>query len=264
MGSFQPEAPNLEAMEIQGTVDMPYAIPNVRVEYAPAASAVPRGWLRSVAHTYTAFVVQSFIDELAAAAGKDPYEYRLRLLRGPHKVPESEGGDVQIDSQRLRGVLELAASKAGWGKPLGNGRGRGISHHFSFNTYVAQLAEVAVTPEGNVRVERVVCAVDCGTVVNPDGVRAQLEGGILYGLSAALKGEITVRGGRVEHSNFDDYPIVSMAEAPVVEVFFVPSTAAPTGVGEPGVPPIAPAVCNAIFAATGKRIRKLPVRLGKE
>jgi isoquinoline 1-oxidoreductase beta subunit len=264
MGSFQSESPYPEAMELEGVVDFPYAVPNVHVEYAPATSAVPRGWLRSVAHTYTAFVVQSFLDELAVAGGKDPYEFRLHLLREPRKIPVPGGGDERIDTEKLRGVLELAAKKAVWGKRVEKGRGRGVAHHYSFNTYVAQVAEVAVTPEGSVRVERVVCAVDCGTIVNPDGVRAQLEGGIIYGLSAALKGEITVRSGRVDQSNFDDYEVLSMAEAPVIEVYFVPSTAPPTGVGEPGFPPIAPAVCNAIFAATGKRIRKLPVRLGTD
>jgi isoquinoline 1-oxidoreductase beta subunit len=261
MGSFQSESPYPEAMELQGVVDFPYAVPNVHVEYAPATSAVPRGWLRSVAHTYTAFVVQSFLDEVAVAAGKDPYEFRLHLLREPRKIPVPGGEDERIDTEKLRGVLELAAKKADWGKVLERGRGRGIAHHYSFNAYVAQVAEVAVTPERGVRVQRVVCAVDCGTVVNPDGARAQLEGGIIYGLSAALKGEIIVHGGRVKQSNFDDYEILPMAETPVIEVHFVPSTAPPTGVGEPGFPPIAPAVCNAIFAATGKRIRRLPVRL---
>ncbi len=261
MGSFQPDSPNPEAMELSGAADFPYAVPNVRVEYAPAASAAPRGWLRSVANTYTAFVVQSFLDELAAAVGKDPYEFRLQLLRAPRKVPETGEENVWIDTQRLRGVLELAASKAGWGKPLPKGHARGIAHHYSFQSYVAQVAEVSVEKGGALRVERVICAIDCGTVVNPDGVRAQLEGGIIYGLSAALKGEITLRDGRVEQSNFDNYEVLRLDEAPEVEVYFVPSTAPPTGVGEPGFPPVAPAVCNAIFAATGKRIRKLPVRL---
>jgi isoquinoline 1-oxidoreductase beta subunit len=275
MGSFQPDSPNPEEMELEGAVDFPYAVPNVRVEYVPAASAAPRGWLRSVAHTYTAFVVQSFLDELAAAAGRDPYEFRLHLLREPRKILEAG----EIDTQRLRAVLELAASKADWpartpparqgrsggqaggGKPLPKGHGLGIAHHYSFQSYAAQVAEVSVDKDGALHVERVVCAVDCGTVVNPDGVKAQLEGGIIYGLSAALKGEITLRDGRVEQSNFDNYEILRLDEAPLIEVYFVPSTAPPSGVGEPGFPPIAPAVCNAIFAATGKRIRKLPIRL---
>ena len=275
MGSFQPDSPNPEEMELEGAVDFPYAVPNVRVEYVPAASAAPRGWLRSVAHTYTAFVVQSFLDELAAAAGRDPYEFRLHLLREQPKILKAG----EIDTQRLRGVLELAASKAGWpartpparqrrsggqaggGKPLPRGHGLGIAHHYSFQSYTAQVAEVSVEEGGALHVERVVCAVDCGTVVNPDGVKAQLEGGIIYGLSAALKGEITLRDGRVEQSNFDNYEILRLDEAPLIEVYFVPSTAPPSGVGEPGFPPIAPAVCNAIFAATGKRIRKLPIRL---
>lgn len=165
-----------------------------------------------------------------------------------------------LDTRRFRGVLELAAAKAGWGRPLPKGRGRGIACHYSFQTYVAQVAEVSVEKDGSVRVDRVVCAVDCGRVINPDIVRAQMESGIVYGLSAALYGEITIAGGAVEQSNFHDYPVLRINEMPVVEVHIVPSTQPPTGVGEPGVPPIAAAVTNALFAATGKRIRRLPIR----
>ena len=259
LGSFAPQAPNPEAMELEGAADLPYAVPNVRVEYAVAQSAAPRGWLRSVTHTYTAFVVQSFLDELAVAAGKDPLEFRLSLLREPRQVRVAAAEEaVNIDTQRLRRVLEVAAEKADWGKPLAKGRGRGLAHHFCFHSYVAQVAEVSVE-RGVPRVHRVVCAVDCGTAVHPDGVKAQLEGGILYGLSA-LHQEITLDRGRVAQSNFHDYPVLRLADAPLIEVHIVPSAEPPTGVGEPGVPPILPAVCNAIFAATGKRIRRLPLR----
>jgi isoquinoline 1-oxidoreductase beta subunit len=262
LGSFQPQAPNPEAMELEGAVDFPYGVPSVRVEYAPAMSAAPRGWLRSVSHTFTAFVVQSFLDELAAAARKDPLEFRLALLREPRKIPVPGGEEekVTIDTQRLRRVLEVAAEKAGWGKAVPKGHGLGLAHHCSFYTYVAEVAEVSVARDATVRVERVVCAVDCGTPVNPQGVRAQLEGGVVYGLSAALKSAITLDRGRVEQSNFHDYDVVRLAEAPTIEVHIVPSSEPPTGVGEPGVPPIAPAVTNAIFAAIGKRIRRLPIR----
>jgi isoquinoline 1-oxidoreductase beta subunit len=238
---------------------MVYAIPNVRVECVAAKSAAPRGWLRSVSHTYTAFVVQSFIDELAAAAKKDPFAFRMDMLREPRKVRVAgEDEVVEIDTARLRRVLEVAAEKSGWGKPLAKGHAYGLAHHYSFHSYVAQVAEVSVE-RGVPRVHRVVCAVDCGIAVNPDGVKAQLEGGILFGLSA-LREEITLDGGRVVQSNYHDYPVLRMAESPAIEVHIVPSAEPPSGVGEPGVPPILPAVTNAIYAATGKRIRRLPIR----
>jgi isoquinoline 1-oxidoreductase beta subunit len=185
------------------------------------------------------------MDELAHAAGKDPLEYRRTLL-GKHP--------------RHQRVLELAAEKAEWGKPLPDGRGRGIAVHESFGSFIAQVAEASVAPEGTVRVHRVVCAIDCGPVVNPDQVRAQMEGAIVFGLTAALYGEITFEKGRVKQGNFHDYPMLRMNEMPVVEVHIVPSTEKMGGVGEPGVPPVAPAVANAVFAATGKRIRRLPMR----
>jgi len=190
--------------------------------------------------------VESFVDELAHAAGKDPVEFRRALLG---------------KSPRHRGVLDLAAAKAGWGTPLPAGRHRGVAVAFSYGSYAAEVAEVSVADDGQVRVHRVVCALDAGFVVNPDQVRAQMEGGMIWGLSAALRGQITLDGGRVQQSNFHDYPIVRINEAPALEVYVVESAEEPGGVGEPGVPPLAPAVCNAIFAATGKRIRRLPISL---
>jgi isoquinoline 1-oxidoreductase beta subunit len=200
-------------------------------------------WWRSVGHSHTAFVVESFIDEVAHAAGKDPYRFRYDLLT---KHP------------RHRGVLELAAKKAGWGSGLPKGRGRGIAVHASFGSYAAQVAEVSVE-DGRVRVHRVVCAIDCGQVVNPDTIAAQMESAVVWALSAALYGEITLNKGEVEQSNFTDYPILRIDEMPAVEVHIVPSREPPSGVGEPGVPPLAPAVANALFAATGNRIRALPL-----
>jgi isoquinoline 1-oxidoreductase beta subunit len=205
---------------------------------------VPLGFWRSVGASQNAFVVESFMDELAAAAGRDPFEFRRELL--------------QAKPRHLR-TLELAATKAGWGTPLPAGRGRGIALAEWAPTTCAEVAEVSVAPDGTVRVHRVVCAVDCGPVVNPDTIEAQMQGGVVYGLTAALYGEITIDKGRVQQSNFSDDRMLRMPEMPVVEVHIVPSTDAIGGIGEPSVPPIAPAVCNAIFAATGKRIRRLPI-----
>lgn len=228
-----------------GAADLPYTVPNIRVDHCLADTAVPTGWFRSVFSTQTPFANECFLDEIAAAQGKDPYEFRMALL---------------ADHPRHRGVLKLAAEKAGWGDPLPEGRSRGLALHFSFETWVAEVAEVSVNAEGIVTVHRVVCAVDCGRVVNPDSVAAQMEGGIVMGLTAALKGKITIEQGRAVQNNFDDYPLLQMREMPKVEVHIVPSTEAPTGVGEPGLPPIAPAVANAVFAATGIRVRRLPIR----
>jgi isoquinoline 1-oxidoreductase beta subunit len=254
-----PDRAKPEQAEIGGAVDLPYAVPNVRMEYTPAKSRIPVMWWRSVEHSINGFAVESFLDELAAAAKVDPLEYRLRLLAEPRQVRHPGDPDSVLDTRRSKAVLELAAAKAGWGTPLPAGRGRGIAGHFSFHTYVAEVAEVSVEG-GRVRVHRVVCAVDCGRVVNPDGVRAQMEGGVVYGLSAALKSSITVARGRCEQTNFSDFDVLRIDEMPVVEVHIVPSTERPTGTGEPGLPPIAPAVANATFAATGKRVRRLPVR----
>ncbi len=255
---YQPNHPAPEQQEIQGAVSFPYAVPNARVEYTPAISSVPRGWWRSVADSHTAFAVESFVDELATEAGKDPYELRKSLLRDHRRVATPSPEEV-LDTERLKGVLQLAADRAGWGKPLARGQGRGIAAHFSFRSYVAQVAEVSVRPDGSVQVHRVVCAIDCGRVVNPNIVAAQMEGGIVFGLTAALNGNITIQGGRVQQSNFDDYPLLRIYEMPVVEVYPVPSQEPPGGIGEVAVPVIAPAVANAVFAATGTRIRRLPI-----
>jgi isoquinoline 1-oxidoreductase beta subunit len=216
------------------------------VELHTTRPGVPVQWWRSVGHTHTGYATEVFIDELAAAARQDPLAFRRGLLTG---------------QARHLGVLELAAEKAGWGRPLPPGRGRGIAVHKSFESYVAEVAEVSLNPDGTVRVHRVVCAVDCGVPVNPDIIRSQMEGGIAFGLGAALYGEITLDGGSVVETNFDRYRQLRMPEMPVVEVHIVPSAEPPTGVGEPGVPPIGPAVANAVFALTGKPVRKLPIRV---
>jgi len=230
---------------VMGAASLPYAIPNLRVEYVRKEPGVPVGFLRSVGDSFNAFMTECFLDELAAAAGRDPYELRRDLL---------------VNKPRHLRVLELAARHAGWGRPLPKGSGRGIAlHGESFDSYVAQVAEVTVAKDGQVRVHRVVCAIDCGIVVNPDTVRAQMEGGIVFGLTAALHGAITLDRGRVQQSNFHDYPMVRMPEAPAIEVHIAPSAEAPGGVGEAGVPAVTPAVVNAIFAATGKRLRRLPI-----
>jgi isoquinoline 1-oxidoreductase beta subunit len=234
-----------------------YNIPNMKLEYALAQTPVPVGWWRSVYASQVAFAHEGFFDEVATLGGKDPYELRKRLLTPDREV--KSGGD-SYNTARLRGVLDLAAEKAGWGKPLPAGRFRGIACYPSFDTYAAEVAEVSIE-DGNVRVHRVVAAIDCGRAVNPGIIRQQVEGAVVFGLSAGLKGAITIEKGAVKQGNFDEYELVRMHEAPEVEVHIVESSAKPTGVGEPGVPPIAPAVANAVFAATGKRVRQLPMRL---
>lgn len=242
---FAPPADRLDDSATEGAHTLPYDTQNLFVDWVPISQGVPVGFWRSVGSSHTAFSTECFLDEVAHAAGKDPLAFRLSLLE---KHP------------RHAGALRLAAEKAGWGKPLAKGIGRGIAVHESFGSYVAQVAEVSVGKDGNVRVHRVVCAVDCGQVVNPDTVNAQMEGAIVYGLTAALYGEITLKDGRVEQRNFYDYKMLRMNEMPKVEVYIVPSTEKHGGVGEPGTPPIAPAVVNAVFAASGKRIRSLPIR----
>ena len=241
----------IDETSVEGARNLPYAITNLYLDLHSPKVGVPVLWWRSVGSTHNAYATETFIDELAAAVGKDPVEYRRALLA---KEP------------RYLGVLDLATDKAGWTKPLAAGkadekRGRGVAVHKSFDTYVAQVAEVTVKKDGTFTVDRVVCAVDCGIAVNPDVIRAQMEGGIGFGLSAALHGAITLKDGVVEQSNFHDYPVLRINEMPAVEVHIVPSTEKPTGVGEPGVPPIAPAVANALAAATGKRIRSLPLSI---
>jgi isoquinoline 1-oxidoreductase beta subunit len=245
---------------------VPYKSPNIRIEYTLAHSSAPRAWWRSVEHSSSGFVVESFVDELAAAAGQDPVEFRIKLLGEPRKIPRfGEGPDATpLDTARLKGVLQLAADKAGWGKPLPDGQGRGIAGFFSFLTYTAAVAEVSVRPR-DLKIKRIVCAVDCGRVVNPNGVRAQVESAAIYALTATLKDAITVQDGRIVQSNFNDYKMIRMNEAPPIEVHLVASEERPTGIGEPTVPVIAPALCNAIFSATRKwkkdvRIRRLPIR----
>lgn len=237
----------IDATSVEGAADSPYlvSIPSHRVDLHSPTSPVSVLWWRSVGHSHTAFAVESFLDELAHAAKQDPLEYRRALL--------------PADSRERR-ALDLAAEKFGWGKPLAKGRAAGIAVHQSFGTYVAQIAEVSVD-DNQVRVHRVVCAVDCGPVVNPMTVEAQMQSGIVYGLSAALHGELTLKGGKVEQSNFHDYVALRLPETPQMDVHIVPSTDKMGGCGEPGTPPIAPAVGNALFALTGKRLRSLPFRL---
>ena len=236
----------LDVDAVEGAAEPPYALPNIRVEYVrQEPPGVPTAFWRGVGPTHNIFVVESFIDELAAAAKQDPFEYRRALLAG---------------SPRAKGVLELAAAQAGWGRPLPPGSGRGIALLHAFGgTCIAQVAEVSVSKQGDVRVQRVVCAVDCGIIVNPDTVRAQMESGIIFGITAALFGEITIKDGRVEQTNFNNYRMLRINEAPAIDVHLVKSMEPPGGIGEPGTSVVMPAVTNAIFAATGKRIRKLPV-----
>jgi isoquinoline 1-oxidoreductase beta subunit len=256
-----PKDSHPERSEVAGAGDAPYAIPNFRLEYTPAASRIPIGWWRSVEYSTTAFIVESFIDEMATAAGVDPLAFRLRLLEQGRAVRMPwDAHDNGFDTRRLMAVLTLAAERAGWGKPLAAGRARGLACLYGFQTYVAEIAEVSIA-RGVPRVHRVTCAVDCGQVVHPDNAAAQIQGAVIYGLSATLKSAITIEKGQTQQRNFDSFPVIRMADAPDVDVHFVPSTAPPTGCGEPGLPPLAPAVANAIFALTGTRARRLPIRL---
>ena len=236
----------IDFSSVEGVSDLPYTVGALNVELHTTTPGVPVQWWRSVGHTHTGYATEVFMDELAAAAKQDPVAFRRALLG---------------KSPRHLGVLELAAEKSGWGTPLPGGRARGIAVHKSFDTYVAEVAEVSLADDGSVKVHRVVCAVDCGVAVNPDVIRAQMEGGIAFGLGAALYGEVTLDKGVVQQSNFHQYRQLRLPEMPVVEVHIIPSAEPPTGVGEPGVPPIAPAVANAVFALTGQPVRKLPIRV---
>jgi isoquinoline 1-oxidoreductase beta subunit len=238
----------LDSDAVEGAVNLPYAIPNFRVEYVMANTPVPVLWWRSVYASQNVFAVESFMDELAHAAGKDPLEFRKTLVTG---MP------------RMRKAMDLAASKAGWGTPLpaGHARGVALSPPSFFQTPVVQIAEVSVGADRRIRLHRVVCGLDCGIVVNPDTVEAQIEGGFVYGIAAGLKGKITIKDGRVDQKNFDDYPLLTLDEMPVLETVIVASGDPPTGTGEPGLPAAAPAVANAVFAASGQRLRTLPLKL---
>ncbi|MFI5206813.1 MAG: molybdopterin cofactor-binding domain-containing protein [Gemmatimonadales bacterium] len=236
----------LDTDAVEGAEAPPYDLPNILVDYVrQEPPGIPTAWWRGVGPTANTFVVESFIDELAAAAHQDPVEYRRALLAG---------------SPRAKAVLDLAAEKSGWGRPLPSGRARGVALLHAFGSYIAQVAEVSLAPGGAVKVHRVTCAVDCGVVVNPDTVAAQMQGGIIFGLTAALFGEITIANGRVEQTNFGDYRMLRLSEAPAVDVHLVQSGEAPGGIGEPGTSASMPALTNALFALTGTRIRRLPVK----
>lgn len=241
---FYDSKKGLDTETIDGAVQPPYALPNILIEYVNHEPPVPTAFWRGVGPTHNVFVVESFIDELAAAAKQDPLAYRLALLE---KNP------------RAKAVLKLAAEKAGWGRPMSPGQGRGVSVQFAFGTYLAQVAEVEVAKDGSVAVKRVVCAVDAGVIVNPNTVQAQVQSAVIFGISGALYGQATLKNGRIEQSNFHDVRVLRMSEAPLIETYIVQSTEAPGGMGESGTPALAPAVTNAIYAATGKRLRKLPV-----
>jgi isoquinoline 1-oxidoreductase subunit beta len=235
----------IDPTSVEGAATIAYDIPHVSVDLATTKTGVPVLWWRVVGSSHTTFAVETFMDQVAHAAGKDPFEFRRKLL---------------ANEPRMKAVLELAAEKAGWSAaPLPKGRGRGIAVAEAFKTFVAQVVEVTIEESGRVKVDRVVCAVDCGVAINPDVITAQMEGGIGFGLGAVLWGNVTLEKGRVQQSNFNDYRVLRMNEMPKVEVYIVPSAEAPTGVGEPGVAPIGPALANAIFSATGKRVEVLPL-----
>jgi isoquinoline 1-oxidoreductase beta subunit len=260
---YQGPKPGHGKDEADGSENMAYRIPNRSVEYTLIESGVPRGWWRAVSTTHAVFAVESFIDELAAIAGKDPVEYRLALIdQIPGVKPDPASADFAFVPERLKGVLRTAAEKAGWGKPLPAGHAMGIACGRDHRSYAAEVVEVARV-DGGVRIVKVVCAADCGPVMNPTGARAQLEGGIIMALSAATKEAITIAGGAVEQTGFDRYPLLRMNEAPpVIETHFVETDMHPTGLGEPSVPPLAPALANAITKLTGKRPRSMPFPVG--
>ncbi len=250
----QPTPGNIDP-ELPGEAGPVYGLPNYSIDYVMAETPVPLGWMRSVYALQAAFALESFVDELAVAAGKDSLDYRLHLLA---KDQDLQYFTTTWKTARMRGALQLAAEKAGWGKPLPAGHYHGVACFGCFASYMAEVVEITMD-NNQPRVQRVVAAVDCGQVVNPSILEQQIQGGIVYGLANALRAKITIEKGRVVQGNFDDYPPLRMDETPTVEVYAVPSTEAPTGIGEPSVPPLAPALCNAIYVATKKRIRALPV-----
>jgi isoquinoline 1-oxidoreductase beta subunit len=271
--TFVPGAREPLSLELDlGLVDLPYDVANIRAENGPADAHVRIGWFRAVSNNFHAFAAHSFADEMAQAAGRDSLEFLLDML-GPGKVIDlkAQGVDYSnygapiekypVDTRRLRRVLEIAGEKSGWGKKKsGGGWGLGIAAHRSFNTYVASVVEVQVDARGAVQVPRIEQVVDAGVIVNPDRVRAQMEGSAVMAVGLARTGEITAAGGRIQQSNFNNFPVPRMNDAPrLVNVHLVQSDALPTGVGEPGLPPVLAALGNAIFAATGKRVRELPL-----
>jgi len=241
--------------DLKDEASLIYSFPNALVEYVDTTTPVPLGWMRSVYALQAGFASESFIDELAAAAGKNPLEYRLHLLS---KDEDIKYFDSVWRTSRMRGALQLAAEKSGWGKPLPAGHYQGIACFGCFNTYAAEVVEISMEND-QPKIHRVVAVIDCGQVVNPNILEQQIQGGVIFALTNALRGQITIDKGRVVQGNFDDYAPIRMNEAPLVEAYFVPSTEAPSGAGEPPVPPLAPALCNAIYAATKKRIRALPI-----
>jgi isoquinoline 1-oxidoreductase subunit beta len=274
MALFMPD-PKLEsAIELgMGLTNVPFAVPHLRVENPETTAHTRVGWYRAVSNIPHAFAIQSFVAEMAHAAGRDPLEFLLELIGTPRKIDPRDVNDswnhgedptrYPIDTGRLRKVATTAAKAAGWGRPLGKGRGRGIAAHYSFTTYVASVIEVAINAKGELSIPRVDMAIDCGAVVNPERVRSQMEGACMMGLSNALYSEISFKEGRVEQGNFHEFELLRMHMAPkAIHVHIIGGDfAAPLGgVGEPGVPPIAPALANALFAATGKRIRSMPFR----